>query len=252
MSKTTWIIFTVVVVALFGGLIYISSQNAIDVSKVNQNTVQKATEASGNIGDHVYGSDKNKVVLIEYGDYQCPGCGSAYAPIKTVTEKYKNEVTFVFRNNPLTSIHPNAKAAAAAAEAAGKMGKYWEMHNILYEKQDDWSSASISDRGELFSSYASEIGLDENKFSKILEGQGDAINQKINYDLALAKKSGVTGTPTFYLNGKKIDYDVENGKLIASNDDTSSQAVWSDAENFDKLIIQPALKEAGIPLPKTN
>lgn len=249
MSKTTWIIFTAVVVVLFGGLVYISSKNAIDVSAIDETKVQDASDASGNIADHVFGSDKKKVVLIEYGDFQCPGCKSAYLPTKELTEKYKNEITFVFRNYPLTAAHPNAKVAAAAAEAAGELGKYWEMHHLLYERQDDWKNASVGDRGELFASYAAEIGLDENEFSKKLEENQAAYNKKIAFDQALGKKSGVTGTPTFYLNGKKIDQGVKDGKLVDEGDPEAT-AVWADADNFGKLIIEPALKEAGIPLPK--
>ena len=107
-----------IVLALFGGLIYLSTKDKIDVSNVDAYKVLAGSEQSGNIADHAYGSKANKLVLIEYGDYQCPGCGSAYEPIKEITEKYKGKLTFVFRNYPLTSIHPNAKASAAAAEAA--------------------------------------------------------------------------------------------------------------------------------------
>ena len=135
MTGKTWIIFVAVVVVLFGGLIIWSQKDKLDVAKVNTSKIQPATVQSGNIADHVFGNKNAKVVLIEYGDYQCPGCGSVYPTVKTVTEKYKDNLAFVFRNFPLTNIHPNARAAAAAAETAGLMGKYWEMHDILYENQ---------------------------------------------------------------------------------------------------------------------
>lgn len=242
MTGRTWAIFIAVVVVLFGGLLYLSSRDNIDVSNVDTSKVQSAQEKSGNIADHVYGSDAKKVILVEYGDYQCPGCGAAYDPIKTVTEKYKGQLTFVFRNYPLTTIHPNARAAASAAEAAGLMGKYWEMHDKLYESQSDWENASTSERTEQFVNYAGEIGLDKAKFRTTLNEKGQVINQKINFDLALGKKNGVDGTPTFYLNGKKLDQTVKDGKLVASG----GSNVWADADQFDKLILQPAFKEAGI------
>ncbi|HEY0965359.1 MAG TPA: DsbA family protein [Candidatus Saccharimonadales bacterium] len=245
MTRNTWIIFTLIVVVLFGGLIYLSTKNRIDVSNVDAYKILDKTEQSGNIADHSFGNPENKVVLIEYGDYQCPGCGSAYQPIKTVTEKYKDKLTFVFRNYPLTSMHPNAKAAAAAAEAAGQLGKYWEMHDVLYEKQSEWQSASSTQRNDYFTTYAASVGLDRAKFTKKLSEAIDQINAKISFDQALGQKVGVDGTPTFFLNGKKINQKVLDGKLVDANSKQGNE-VWGDAEAFDTLIIQPALKEAGL------
>ena len=204
MTRNTWLIFGAVVVLLFGGLIYLSSKDDIDVSKVNTNSVLPATEASGNIGDRVFGNKEAKVVLIEYGDYQCPGCGGAYQKLKDISEKYKDDMAFVFRNYPLTSIHPNARAAAAAAEAAGQLGKYWEMHDRLYGDQAGWQEASGTERTDIFVGYAAELGLKEDAFRKALNDQNKRINQKINFDLALGKKDGVTGTPTLLLNGTTL------------------------------------------------
>lgn len=245
MTRNTWIVFTLIVIALFGGLIYLSTKDRIDVSNVDAYKVLAASKQSGNIADHAYGSKANKLVLIEYGDYQCPGCGAAYEPIKEVTEKYKDTVTFVFRNYPLTSIHPNAKAAAAAAEAAGKLGKYWEMHDILYEKQDEWQGASASERNDLFSSYATEIGLNKTAFTSALTDSVDEINQKIAFDQALGQKVGVDGTPTFFLNGKKINQKVLDGKLVDANN-AEGTSVWNDADAFEALILKPALVKAGL------
>lgn len=245
MTRNTWIVFTLIVVVLFGGLIYLSTKNKIDVSNVDAYKVLGKSEQSGNIADHTSGNTENKVVLIEYGDYQCPGCGSAYAPIKTVTEKYKDKLTFVFRNYPLTSMHPNAKAAAAAAEAAGQLGKYWEMHDVLYEKQQEWQSTSGTQRNDYFATYATSVGLDRAKFTEKLAKAIDQINAKISFDQALGQKVGVDGTPTFFLNGKKIDQKALNGKLVGANDKNGTN-VWADADAFDTLIVQPALREAGL------
>lgn len=232
MTGKTWIIFVAVVVVLFGGLIIWSQKDKLDVAKVNTSKIQPATVQSGNIADHVFGNKNAKVVLIEYGDYQCPGCGSVYPTVKTVTEKYKDNLAFVFRNFPLTNIHPNARAAAAAAETAGLMGKYWEMHDILYENQSSWSDANANDRTGLFASYAEQIGLTKDAFTKELDKKSGRVNKKINYDIALGRKDNVTGTPTFYLNGKQV-----------SSDDVSSE------ETFTKTI-ESALKQAGVDVNK--
>lgn len=245
MTRNTWIIFTAVVVALFGGLVYLSSSDNVDVSDVDATKIQPASEASGNIADHTFGNANSKVVLFEYGDFQCPGCKGAVEPIKTITEKYKDQMAFTFRAFPLTSIHANAIAAAATAEVAGFEGKYWEMHDLLYQNQDSWEGASASDRTDLFAGYAKQIGIGETKFKTTLEDRRIDINKKIDFDQALGRKSGVNSTPTFYLNGKKLDQVVKDGKIVPAGTEGAT-AVWADPETFDTLILQPAFKEAGI------
>lgn len=248
MSKKAWIIFVAIVVLLLGGLIYLSNKDkvTIDTSKVNTSAIQPASAASGNIADHVFGTTAHKVTLIEYGDYQCPGCGAAYPNIKQVTEKYQGQLTFIFRNFPLTTLHPNARAAAAAAEAAGLQGKYWPMHNALYESQDSWNTLSADQRTSYFVTLANQVGLNITKFKNDLSSS--AINQKISYDQALGAKDNVQGTPTFFLDGQPLDQYVKNGKIVSANTD-GANPIWSDASALDTLLIQPALKQAGITLP---
>lgn len=251
MTKQTWIIFTAVVILLFGGLFYLSSRDKVDVSKIDVTKAQMASDAAGGIADHVSGPEDAKVTLIEYGDYQCPGCGSAHEPIKTLTDKYKGQVRFVFRNFPLVTMHPNARAAAAAAETAGLFGKYWEMHDALYENQSNWQSSSASDRLAVFASYAEQIGIERQQFIDMFNKETNKINRKINFDTALGKKAGVSGTPTFYLNGKELNQYFKDGKLVESGT-SGAGLVWSDADALDTLIIQPALQEAGVALPTTT
>jgi protein-disulfide isomerase len=244
MTRNGWIIFIAIAVVLFGGLIYLSSRNAINVSDIKEQTVLGATEASGNIADHTQGSKDNKVLLVEYGDYQCPGCGSAFQPLKAVSEKYNNQLTFVFRNFPLTSIHPNARSAAAAAETAGLMGKYWQMHDLLYANQSSWQSASTAERTGQFADFAVQAGLNREEFLKNLTDKSKQINQKISFDQALGKKLGVSGTPAIYLNGKSVDQYVKDGKIVPSNTDGAGP-IWSNAKALDELLIRPALEKAG-------
>jgi len=205
MNKIGWIIFTTVVILLLGGLIAWTriANPPIDVSNIDNNSVVVASDQNGNIGDHTKGSDKNEILLVEYGDYQCPSCGQAFAGVNTVVDEYSDNVTFVFRNFPLTSIHPNAKAASAVAEAAGLQGKYWEMHDILYTNQDDWSALDASKRTDAFTQYATTIGLNIDTFKADLTSK--PVNQKINFDMAIGKAVNVSATPTFFLNGEKLD-----------------------------------------------
>lgn len=218
MNKITWIIFSVVTVGLLTVLVVFSKSTELDVSKVDVTAVQSANKDNGNIADHVYGKADSKVTLINYGDYQCPGCGYYHPTIKAVVEEYKDKIRFIFRNFPIPSSHPNAKAAAGTAEAAGLQGKFWEMHNKIYESQDSWNTLSGEKRTDFFKDYAKQLGLDVNKFTTDLESEN--ITQKIDFDQALGKKAGVDATPIFYLDGTKLDASLlgDSAKLKAKID----------------------------------
>ena len=244
MTKKTWLIFGAICIALLDGLIYASRGNRIDVSNVDTKVAQSASEQSGNIGDHTYGNTSSKVVLIEYGDYQCPGCASSYLAIKQVVDKYKDKMGFIFRSYPLYTSHPNAFAAAAAAEAAGLQGKFWEMHDKLYSDQSAWNQLTGTSRTEYFVSVAKSIGIDGDKLQSELDNPN--IKRKIDFDKILGEKDKVTGTPGFYINGRNVsDQYFKDGKIVSKNTQGAA-VVWSNAEAFEKLVIIPALKEAGI------
>jgi len=171
---------------------------------------------------HIRGAADAKVVLTEFGDFQCPACG-AYEPIvKNVTTHYGAQIKFEFKNFPLP-MHGNAIAAAIAAEAAGLQGKFWEMHDELYEHQTEW--ADVRDPNVKFTEYAKEIGLDTAKFAKdIVESEAAG---RVKSDMKEGERVNVSYTPYFLLNGKKI----ENPKTEA---------------DFN-IVIEAALKEAGTP-----
>lgn len=232
MNKKAWLIFGGICVLLIAGLVYLTSKNKIDVSSVNLNSVLSANEQSGDIADHVFGKKDSKVVLVEYGDFQCPGCGNAHPTVKKLSERYKDQIAFVFRNFPLTNIHPNARAAAATAEAAGLQGKYWEMHNRLFESQNAWGTLNSNERTDFFKVYAKELSLDGEKFENDLVGE--QVNKKINYDRALAAKANVTSTPSFFLNGTSLGDDI-----------------WSDEAKFEEALIAE-MKKQNIELPATQ
>ena len=232
MNKTAWIIFSLLTVGILATLIMVSGGTKLDVTKVDLSTIQTANKQDGQIADHVFGKTGSKVTLIEYGDFQCPACGSIHSTVRKITEEYKDQLQFVFRNFPLAALHANAKASAAAVEAAGLQGKYWEMHNKIYESQDAWSTLSGEERTSFYTKAATDLGLDVNKFKTDMASQ--SVNSKLDYDYALGKKANVEGTPTFYLSGKKLD-----------------QSAYVDEATFIKTI-DAELKKAGITLPTAN
>lgn len=203
MNKVTWIIFSVVTVTFLAVLVVFSKTTGIDVSKIDANATQSASKQNGNIADHVYGKADSTVTLIEYGDYQCSHCATMQPFVEAVTKQYQDKLKFIFRNFPLGASFPNSKAAAATVESAGLQGKYWEMHNKIYKQQADWTNLSGTSRTATFASYAKELGLNTDKFTNDISSS--AIISKINYDQAIGKKIGITGTPAFYLNGTQLD-----------------------------------------------
>jgi protein-disulfide isomerase len=141
------------------------------------------------------------VTLVEFSDFQCPACGTYYPVVTQTLKDFKDSLTFVYRNFPLTDFHPNAQMAAQAAEAAGVQGKYWEMHDLLFTKQSDWStSGAVKD---VFAQYAESLGLNMDQFKKDIDS--DAVKNKVAQDVNDGKALGITGTPTFFLDGVKLD-----------------------------------------------
>ena len=145
--------------------------------------------------DHLIGPTDGKMVLVEYGDYQCPQCQLAALVVEELIGKLGSELTFAFRHFPLVRVHPDAHRAAQAAEAAGAQGKFWEMHRILYERQEELGA-------ERLLKYAAEIVLDVEQFGEELKS--GKYMQRVQEDLAGGMRSGVSGTPTFFVRNKKF------------------------------------------------
>jgi protein-disulfide isomerase len=142
--------------------------------------------------DHMQGSPGAKCILVEYGDYQCPYCGAAYPVVKRLQEYFGQGLSFVFRNFPLAQIHPWAEPAAEVAEFAGAHGKFWEMHDLLFENQDDLGEG-------LFLKLARELDLSTSQLETALAGGKH--RARVRSDFAGGARSGVNGTPTFFVNG---------------------------------------------------
>ncbi len=191
---------------------------AISQNSNNNSSNSNGSGSSSKATNHVEGNGKSGVTLVEYGDYECPICENYYLPLKQAAAQYNDQIHFQFRNLPLTAIHPNAFASARAAEAAALQGKFWQMHDKLYENQNAWvSSSSPIDQ---FSQYAQQIGLDVNKFKT--DYSSNQVNDAINADLAAFKKTGQDqATPTFFLDGKYL----ANTGLIDSNGAASAEKI---------------------------
>jgi protein-disulfide isomerase len=146
--------------------------------------------------DHVQGSASAPVTLVEYGDYQCPYCGMAYPIVKSLQQALGDQMRFVFRNFPLRDSHPNAEHAAEAAESAGAQGSFWEMHDTLYENQEQLEDSDLL-------AYAKALGLDFAQVARDLEN-GTYV-KRVREDFRSGVRSGVNGTPTFFVNGARYD-----------------------------------------------
>jgi protein-disulfide isomerase len=163
--------------------------------------------------DHIQGAPDAPVTLVEYGDYECPYCGAAYPIVKEAQARMGSRLRFVFRNFPITTSHPHAERAAEAAEAGASQGSFWEMHDLLYENQKHL-------RDEDLRSYAERLGLDLERFDRELAGRVYA--ERVHEDFMGGVRSGVNGTPTFYINGVRHDdsYDLET--LVAALDEAAA------------------------------
>ena len=181
-----------VIVGLVG--IFVLTNNKESSNNGGNNTVAQASE-------HVAGKLDSQVTLIEYGDFQCPACKSFFPLVNEIKNTYGDRIKFQFRHFPLVQIHNNAFIGSRAAEAAGKQGKFFEMHDLLYENQDSWSTAS--NPATILESYATQLGLELDKFKTDMNSA--SVADTINADVKAAQATGGNSTPTFVLNGKRIE-----------------------------------------------
>jgi protein-disulfide isomerase len=157
--------------------------------------------------DHRSGPDDAPVTLVEYGDFECPSCGAAYPIVEGVRRRMGSRLRFVFRNFPLTQMHPHAMRAAEAAEAAGAQGKFWQMYGMLFEHQDALEDADLV-------RYAKALQLDGKRFASELASEAHV--ERIREHIRSGIRSGVNGTPTFFINGVRYDGSWEAPDLLAA------------------------------------
>lgn len=189
----TWGLALIILVAAGYGIFKFSA------SSENQGGTIAATDAISE-QDHVKGSRDARVTIVEYSDFQCPACAQYYPIVKALADEFDQQIAIVYRHFPLITIHPFADLAARSTEAAAAQGKFWEMHDMLFENQTEWTSSSPRDtiRG-----YAESLGLDVVQFEADLES--DAVKDKVRGDLLSGQRARVNATPTFFVNGEKLE-----------------------------------------------
>jgi protein-disulfide isomerase len=190
------IIIVLVVVAIITGAMFLGKDS------------ETVVDATGS--NNWYGQENGVITLTEYADFQCPACAQFAPLVSQVKEQFKDQIRFEFKHFPLVQIHPNATSAHRAAQAAANQNKFWEMHDLLYQNQNSWSS--VSSPATTFETYAQQINLNLDTYKTDYES-GDVLSI-INADIAEGKNLGVAGTPTFFIDGKKI----EDTESIASVD----------------------------------
>jgi protein-disulfide isomerase len=214
-SMAPIIIIAVIFVATIGGVYVItqsggqSDDNSSNVTATNGNGGAKEVQPLPNYGTappgapapHFKGSDSAPVVVEEFADFQCPTCALVYPRMNEVNSKFGSKIKFIYRNYPLTNLHRNSYDAAVAAEAAGMQGKFWEMQNLLFSNQAQWSNTSEARR--MFEGYADKIGLDVEKYKN--DVLGFAAKGRVDEDMRRARALNLTGTPTILVNGRPVN-----------------------------------------------
>jgi protein-disulfide isomerase len=197
-NKTKPIVVIVLAVVLAAGIaFYWSRQSAAQSGSSSNKTTVEALPGGG----HIRGNATAPVTLVEFGDYQCPSCGYYYPIVEELLKRNPDKVKLEFHHYPLIQMHPHALAAAMAVEAAGDQGKYWEMHDMIYSRQREWSA--MPNPATEFLAYAAQLNLDANKFMQSVKSPD--VENRIAEDIRRGTKVNVGGTPTFFINGQQVD-----------------------------------------------
>lgn len=203
-NKSFIIIVLITIGVLFGGIFLFTKNGSSNPSTVKVNDAllipEGAIETSGFVnGNYLQASPSANVNLVEFGDYECPACGVYNPFVKQLLTDFPGKINFVFRNYPLPQ-HTNAPISSYAVEAAGLQGKYWQMHDKVYETQADW--ANLTNPQDIFTGYAKDLGLNVNQFTSDITSS--KVKSKVQNDMNDGNTIGISETPTFYLNGQKI------------------------------------------------
>ena len=189
-----WGISALVLGGMVFGMVKIASRNSPD----NKQPLSLASAVIGR--DWIKGNKEAKIVITEYSDFKCRACASYYELVKQAHKDFGDKLAIVYRHFPLRQIHANAEIAALSAEAAGKQGKFWEMHDMIFENQKNWEGDKNA--GEIFIKYAEEVGLNIEQFKQDLDSK--EVKDKVEADYQSGVKAGVNHTPTFFVNGGEI------------------------------------------------
>jgi len=197
--------FAIIIIVLVGAVaagwaVLRSSRESVNAPTP---TPDPAGEVKGAEPAHVRGNPNAPVTLEEFGDFQCPSCGSYHPELKKMEAEFGDKIHLTFREFPLVPTHQHALAAASAAEAAGLQGKFWEMHDLIYDRQNTWKG-QFDVRG-VFEGYAKEIGIDVDRYNR--DVGSDLVQQRIFQDGKRGHSLGVKGTPTVFMNGREVNFE---------------------------------------------
>lgn len=226
--KNPWVVVGIITVILFGGAIWYSSMAG---EKSNEGVT---------ITDHIKGPENAAVTLTEYSDFQCPACGAFEPVVAELLQKYSDKIKFEYKHYPLP-IHTFAQQAAAASEAAAQQDKFFEYHDKLFANQQTWSTSQTPQT--FFVQYAEELGLDVEKFKR--HQKSAIIRDAIKTDFKEAQDLGLTGTPTFFLNGQKMEmesYEDFVAQITAAVDPQAANLQASSSSSSAPQLSAPEIK----------
>jgi protein-disulfide isomerase len=176
-------------------------------------TASMALETPVGVRDHLQGPRTALITLVEYGDYECAWCRQAYAFVQEIRQQFGDRLCFVYRHFSMSRMHPHAQQAAEAAEAAEAQGRFWEMHDALFRHQEELENGYLVE-------YADALGLDVTRFLRDMAGHIHA--ERVSEDIQSGVRSGVNGTPTFFINGVRYDHAWYEKALLAAIEDTAA------------------------------
>jgi protein-disulfide isomerase len=187
--KNPWVIIGIITVLLFGGAIWYS------------NSVAEQSNEGVEVKQNIKGNSEAETTLVKYSDFQCPACATFVPLVDQLLQEHGENLSVEYKHFPLP-IHNNSQAAAIAAEAAGQQGEFFAMHDLIFENQAEWSPSTLP--GVMFAQYAEEIGLDMDEFTR--HQKSSILRDKVRSDFDEGRELGVTGTPTFFLNGQRMNF----------------------------------------------
>lgn len=203
------LVVLIVIAALGAGGFWVWSSgwlNSVNYDNYDFNALIEGDQYNGNIADHVKGNPEAPVLIFEYADYQCPGCGTTNPRLNKLLEEYGDQLGIVYRNY-LLSYHQNGTAAASAAEAAGLQGYWKEYADHLFANQTEWEYAGPKDRTDIFKNYFTTVSNGEGDLDRFEADMGSSVvSKKIRFDMAIGKRVEVSATPALFINGEQIDF----------------------------------------------
>lgn len=218
--KNPWLLFGGIIALLFVGAFYIAST----AGEANNEGLEDLT--------HFKGNADAEVVLVEYSDFQCPACRAMYPVVSDLMDQYGESLRFEYRHFPIERAHPYAVQAAMAAEAAGQQGKFYEFHDLLFENQTTWSQSATPN--VLFAEYAEQLELDMDTYKR--HANASDLRDKVRAQQQLGFDAGVTGTPTMFLNGERMEYSTYDefvaqvAAVVDPNFDATTAGIEADVE----------------------